>query len=257
MSQKNETSSGVYRDPAFLLKRIAELEAEVARLKEPHEPKTAELDLSGDDSLQELGEARKRLEKIEEENREFASMYVQAQEQNEALSNLYVASQKLHATLNPSEVEKILCDILIEMVGAEDFGILLMDPQKKLLKLLAGEGVKDRLPSSSIAIGEGVIGDVATTGEPFFFEPKSVSERRAQLPLATIPLKFNEKTVGVIVIYKLLSHKQGFTTIDHQLLELVARDAATALVSARLQSTLGRKLRTIEGFMQLMKAEKR
>ena len=68
-------------------------------------------------------------------------------------------------------------------------------------------------------------------------------------------MKLNGTTVGVVAIYKLLSHKKAFSPIDHQILELVAAHAASALVSARLHGTMDRKLKTIEGFMQLMKSE--
>ena len=53
----------------------------------------------------------------------------------------------------------------------------------------------------------------------------------------------------VLVLYKLLSQKSGFTPTDMQILELLATDAATALVSARLNNTMGRRLKTIEGFL--------
>ena len=140
------------------------------------------------------------------------------------------------------------------MVGAEEFGMFVHDKSVKKVQLLSGEGIESCIPMISLPTGEGVIGDVAVTGEPFFFEPKSDSELKSHLPLATLPMKLNGTTVGVVVIYKLLSHKSAFSPIDHQILELVAAHAASALMSARLHGTMDRKLKTIEGFMQLMKS---
>ena len=151
-------------------------------------------------------------------------------------------------------MKQIINDILVEMVGAEEFGLLLLDGSKRKLRVLTGEGIRERLPKDSLPMGEGIIGDVAATGESFYFEPKSEIEVEAHLPLATLPMKLNGTTVGVVVIYKLLSHKNVFSPIDHQILELVAAHAASALVSARLHSSMDRKLKTIEGFMQLMKS---
>lgn len=231
--------------------RIAELEREVADLQTG-----LAMQASGDDRalLKVVNELRAKLDRVEQENREFANMFVEIQEQNEALTNLYVASQRLHATFELGEVKTIISEILAEMVGAEEFGLLILDRQKQQLHLLAGEGIEKRLPKQTLSAGEGIIGDVATTGESFFFEPKSESEKQSPLPLATLPLKLNQEIVGVMVIYKLLGHKPGFSPIDHQILELVAAHAASALVSARLHSTMDRKLKTIEGFMQLMKS---
>jgi GAF domain len=238
-------------DEPQLRKRIAELERQVLDLQ-------AGLAISasgGEKALIEaLSEQRGRLEQLEKENQEFANMYVEIQEQNEALANLYVASQRLHAAFELDAVKLIITEILVEMVGAEEFGLLMLDRQKKNLHLLTGEGIRERLPKETLPVGEGIIGDVATTGESFFFVPKTEAERKAHLPIATLPLKLNGQTVGVVVIYKLLSHKSNFSPIDHQILELVAAHAASALMSARLHGTLDRKLKTIEGFMQLMKS---
>jgi len=193
------------------------------------------------------------LERVEKENRDFANLYVQVQEQNEALTNIYVASYRLHATLDPPGVMKIIAEILIELVGAEEFGIFLFNKDQSKLELVAGEGIRERLPAESVPAGEGVIGEVAASGESFYFEPKSDREREAGLPRAAIPLRMDDEPVGVMVIYRLLSHKPGFSELDRQLLELLTAHAATALVSARLHSLLDRKLKTMEGFIQLMK----
>ncbi len=232
--------------------RVSELERQVADLQTGFEMQAS----GGEKALLEaLQEALVRVEQVEKENQEFANMYVEVQEQNEALANLYVVSQRLHATFELEEVEQIVAEILAEMVGAEEFGLLVIDKSKNQLRVLAGESIHERLPKDSLPMGEGVIGDVAATGESFYFEPKSENEVKAHLPLATLPMKLNGTTVGVVVIYKLLSHKKSFSAIDYQILELVATHAASALVSARLHSTMGRKLKTMEGFLQLMKSK--
>ena len=231
--------------------RVSELERQVADLQTGFEMQAS----GGERALLEaLQEARARVEQVEKENQEFANMYVEVQEQNEALANLYVASQRLHATFELEEVKQIITEILAEMVGAEEFGLLVLDKSKKQLRVLTGEGIRERLPKDVLPMGEGVIGDVAATGESFYFEPTKESEVKAHLPLATLPMQLNGTTVGVVVIYKLLSHKKAFSAIDYQILELVAAHAASALVSARLHSTMDRKLKTMEGFMQLMKS---
>jgi hypothetical protein len=54
-------------------------------------------------------------------------------------------------------------------------------------------------------------------------------------------------------MYKLLPHKKGLSGLDHKLLELLAGHAATALVSSKLYAVADRKLKTIEGFMSLLR----
>lgn len=250
MSRDNQSNPKA-PDAGVLRERVTELERQVADLQTGFEMQAS----GGERALLEaLQETRERLENLEKENQEFANMYVEIQEQNEALTNLYVASQRLHATFELEEVKQIISEILAEMVGAEEFGLLVLDKTQQQLQVLTGEGIRERLPKDTLPTGEGIIGDVAATGESFYFEPKSEAEVRAHLPLATLPMKLNGTTVGVVVIYKLLSHKKMFSPIDHQILELVAAHAASALVSARLHGTMDRKLKTIEGFMQLMKS---
>ena len=241
----------ISNDANFLREQVTALERQVADLQTGFAMQAS----GGERALLEaMQEASARREQVEKENQEFANMYVEIQEQNEALTNLYVASQRLHATFDLEEVKQIITEILAEMVGAEEFGLLLLDSSKRKLRVLTGEGIRERLPKDSLPLGEGIIGDVAATGESFYFEPKSETEVAAHLPLATLPMKLNGTTVGVVVIYRLLSHKKVFAPIDYQILELVAAHAASALVSARLHSSMDRKLKTIEGFMQLMKS---
>jgi len=240
-------------DPAAL-REIARLRKQLAALEEDNARMGEELAEMKDRLGKQMAALHERLERAEAENRQFASTFVQVQEQNEVMANLYVASHRLHATLDPDEVMKIIQEILIELVGAEEFGILLLDEKKGKLELVAGEGIAQRLPATSLPAGEGILGEVAASGEPFFFQPGNGEKPSLPLPLAAIPLNFNEHAVGVIAIFKLLHQKVGgFSAIDYQLLQLVAAHAATALVSARLHRTLDRKLRTIEGFVQLMK----
>ena len=70
-------------------------------------------------------------------------------------------------------------------------------------------------------------------GKPVYCE-SSHEPQPEGVPLAVIPLKAEETSVGVIAVYRLLPHKNGFTPVDHQLLELVAEHTPSALLSALL-----------------------
>ena len=230
MSRDESLDSAIAMEIARLREDVTRLEKEKASLEE-------------------------QLEQVQNENRDFATMCVEAQEQNSAATNLYVASHRLHATLDADEVLDIIKEILVELVGAEEFGVLLLEKNKSQLELVAEEGIEGRLPSRCIPAGEGVVGEVTASGKPFFSERDTPVTREARLPLAAVPLAMNGESVGVIVIYKLFDQKSGFSTIDHQVLELLAAHAATALVSARLHGAIDRKLKTVEGFVQLMKSQ--
>src|SRR5262249_3440040 len=191
-----------------------------------------------------------RFEQIEAENKDFAQRYIEVEEQNESLANLYVASYRLHSTLDPAEVVLCIKEILVNMIGSEEFGLFVVDDETSELVLAGYEGeIAQRLERGRVAFGEGLEGLVAQTGQAFFTEDAGELGEVC----ACIPLKIKERVVGVIAMYKLLPHKGGLTPLDHRLLELLAGHAASALVSSKLYALADRKLRTIEGFMNLLR----
>lgn len=193
-----------------------------------------------------------RFQQIEAENKDFALRYVEVEEQNESLANLYVASYRLHSTLDPAEVVQCIDEILMNMIGSEEFGLFVVDEESSELLLAGCEGgVEERIERGRVSFGEGLEGIVAQTGEAFFAEGSGDQGEVC----ACIPLKIKERVVGVIAIYRLLSHKGGLSPLDHRLLELLAGHAATALVSSKLYAEKDRKLKTIEGFMSLLRVK--
>jgi nitrate/nitrite-specific signal transduction histidine kinase len=189
-----------------------------------------------------------KFQQVEAENKDFAQRYVEVEEQNESLANLYVASHRLHSTLDSSEVVECIKEILLNMIGSEDFGLFVVDDESGELVRSGYEGEIAGGPENErMALGEGIEGVVALGGEPFF------SEAAGEGPCACVPLKIKERVVGVIAIYTLLSHKKGLSVLDHKLLELLAGHAASALISSKLYSMADRKLRTLEGFMSLLR----
>jgi len=72
-----------------------------------------------------------------------------------------------------------------------------------------------------------------------------------------VPLQIKGHAVGAIVIMKLLHGKTDFDGIAKELLGLLAGHAATALTSARLYSSVDRKLKTIEALIVMRQKEGR
>ncbi len=192
------------------------------------------------------------IKEIESENKDFAQRYIEVEEENNNLANLYIASYQLHSTLDFKEVLQIILEIIINLIGAEEFGIFLLDEKTHELKIMASEGI-DENQVPVINFGSGTIGRVAKGGEPYFMEDISDSLKLDWLnPIVAIPLKIKEHVIGVIVIYKLLQQKKNFTPLDHELFTLLAGHAATAIFSSKLYSESERKLSTIQGFIDLL-----
>ncbi len=274
MSRSNDENSTISRGEEFLqvFKKGAEFTHELLKENErlrfrvlKLEESLAHVDDGGTETSGEAQRLRKKIEElerekeeilgrvrqVEEENEDFANRYVEIEDENNMLANLYIASFQLHSTLDFKEVLQIILEIVINLIGAEEFGVLLLDEKTNKLEPVASEGVATtELPS--IAIGQGIIGKAAESGENYFIDSMKTYQRDFEKPLVCIPLKIKDHVIGVIVIYKLLVQKDEFTSVDYELFTLLAGHAATAVFSSRLYSDSERKLSTIQGFIDLL-----
>lgn len=196
-----------------------------------------------------LAHLEQRFQQVEAESRDFASRYAEVSAENENLAYLYVASHRLHSTLEPSEVTEIIVEILIDLVGADEFGLLLVDERTNELTPIRVEGSLAGYPAH-MRVGEGTWGLAVREGRAHYEERPEPGA-----PLAVIPLQIKGHSVGAIVITRMLHGKVRFEPLTKELLGLLAGHAATALMSSRLYSAVDRKLRTIESFMDLIKVQ--
>lgn len=238
--------------------RCHQLEREIAEARSltgPH----AEDDLQKEVGRlqEELHALETRYAEIEEENMDFAKKYIEVEQQNNNLANLYIASYQLHSSLQFDEVVKTVMEIIINLIGAEEFAIYLMRENKSSLEIIASEGDSGSTLERSVPVGEGIVGRVAREGVEDIASPEVVEERlKNHDPIACIPLKIESHVIGVIAIMRLLTQKNKvFTDIDIELFSLLGGHAATAIYSSTLYSRVERKLQTIEGFIELLKPE--
>jgi len=195
-----------------------------------------------------------RYRQVEEENKDFANRYIEVEAENNNLANLYVASYQLHSTLDFNEALKIVLEIVMNLIGAEEFSIMMLDEKSNELSIVAQEGMGFEA-RASVKTGDGIIGEATKSGEAFYRGGDPTDHRGVDYthPLACIPLKIKEHVIGAIVIYKLLIQKQEFTGVDYELFSMLAGHAATALFSSKLYSQSERKLNTIQSFLDLLK----
>jgi hypothetical protein len=224
-------------DVPWMKQKIDLLEDEVRQLKEENQ------------------ELRDQFTFVEEENREFAERYVQVEKQNSDLISLYVASYRLHSTLNYLEVIGTLKEIVINLVGAERFGVYFLENGEGKLSLITHEGLEN-IENGTVTIGNGPVGEVAASGDVFVTEPDTdLHDMDADRPIACIPMKVGDDVLGVVAIYTLLVQKEGFQTLDYELFEMLGNHAATAVYGAKLYTLSERKRSTLQGFLNMIKTD--
>src|SRR5262245_7840427 len=67
------------------------------------------------------------VKQLEADRADLGRRLAEAEEQMGRLMTLYVATYQLHATLDPAEVQSTIVDIVLNLLGAEEFVLLLRD----------------------------------------------------------------------------------------------------------------------------------
>jgi hypothetical protein len=191
-----------------------------------------------------------RLADIEKKSQKFRRRYEDIEQYNMALSNVYIAANQLHSTLDFSAVVKMAEEILWNFVASPAFAIFLRDEKTSDLKLVGGQGIDGRFPSDVLHEPTGMIADALNEGASLFVEGVTTAD-----PLACVPLKIEDRVVGMVTVYEIEAHKGGLSDLDKELFELLANQTATAMTSSRVYSETVKKLKSMESFLNLIKPE--
>jgi GAF domain-containing protein len=203
----------------------------------------------GEESPEELA---RRLNAAETDIQELASRLVDSEHQAGRLMNLYVATYQLHATLHPVEVQQTIAEIAINLLGAEQFVLLMKDEENPdECEVALGESIDDDpLYADEIYRGGDPMVDEALADGVLRLGPEEGSAA-----LAAVPLRVHDAIVGALVVLKLFDHKPMLKAEDRDLLDLLSAHAASALFAARLYAAKERKLRTLESLVKLARGE--
>jgi GAF domain-containing protein len=260
LNERRTTETDPRQPPAAIpgIELVAELRSslerigELARVVEVNLREAADrgLSQSSDERVQEL---ERRLATAESDVKELASRLVDSEHQGGRLMNLYVATYQLHATLDPAEVQATIAEIAINLLGAEQFVLLLRkdDAEDYEIALIEGmyDGVTPPYDGESYAGGDPMV-DATLKDGVLRLGPTAESQA-----LAAVPLRVQNEIVGALVLLKLLDHKPILRAEDRDLLDLLSAHAASAMFAARLFATKDRKLRTLESLVKLARGE--
>jgi hypothetical protein len=237
--------------------QVLELQARLTAVGAPVDPGDAVTDLvTRIEALEaEREQMLARFRAVQRDNLDFEERSREIERENNNLANLYVASYQLHSTLDLREVTQIILEILLNFIGARTFAIVLVDESRGVLVPLAAEGIpRDRIPF--VPVGKGAIGAVVTTGKALVDTVARAGSAGGSVelerPLIVSPLRIKEKVVGAIVIWEFLPQKTELADVDHELLNLLAAHAASALTSATLSADLGGRSPALWGAVDLV-----
>ena len=178
-------------------------------------------------------------------------------DQLEVLHHFAMAQAQLHSL---EEITWNIAKTAIAELGFEDCVVYLLDQESNRLIQAAAHGPKnptasDILNPITIAVGEGIVGAAASSGEFQLVEDTRLDSRYIvddgyRLSELAVPLKHEGKVIGVLdsehseVGFFTREHVQLFTTIA----SLASTRIDTALAMERLESTVT-KLKATEAYL--------
>jgi GAF domain-containing protein len=140
-----------------------------------------------------------------------------------------------------SAVVQHLRELLAQLVGARTHAIYVADEKRKLLVPFYSDGVElESLPRVQIVDavdpprgGSALLERVFLTGVPHI-EEGALDGAGFDAPAACLPMRIEDRTIGVIGIFEVLPQKTHFLPVDFELFKMLAAQAATALAGAML-----------------------
>ena len=238
------------RENEQMRQRLSELEPENAAMRLQIKSDEAIRELLGKihDLESEKQQLVSRFREVEAKSSEVEMTYAEVESELSNLASLYVASRQLHATMRLSGVLRQLREILEQFVGARTYGVYFLSDDATELVHIAGRGLADE-GHARTKPGLGPIGAAFDSGAANISEDADVHERTLNQPAACIPMRIEDRVVGVIVIVSTFEQKTRFLPVDYEFFKLLSGHAASAIVAARLFAEADRQVPGIESFL--------
>lgn len=184
-----------------------------------------------------------------EENTEINSRLLELEELNGSMMSMYVSSFQLHATLDVEEVVRVIEEIVVNFIGGSSYAVLLAE-DGGTFRVTSSRDLDGRLPEAGI-VPRGVLAEVIGSRTAYVHTSNRAAREGI---LAAVPMVMGERIIGAVLIFALLSQKERLFGNDLELLSLLGGHAASALISAQLYERADRKLKTLEGMIELLGA---
>jgi nitrate/nitrite-specific signal transduction histidine kinase len=172
---------------------------------------------------------------------EKARLYNQAEQRMRELDALYQADEKLLTHLELKLVLQALVDVAVDLMQADKSSLLIWDEAHQHLVLGASRGFSEEIIDEfDFIVGEGLIGQVAATGETAIVEDtledarvlRWIAEREGIRSLMHVPIRIGEQIFGVFNVNYL--QPRAFGRDEQRLFLALTQRAALAIENAQL-----------------------
>jgi hypothetical protein len=177
-----------------------------------------------------------KMSDLESTRHELSARYVDVEQSNSNLANLYVASYGIHGSLNREDVVRAIHEVLVNIVGSEEFAIFERSPDTAGFALTSSMGLSAE-QGSRLRASSGRLGEALRHGAVYVRDSQGSESSPGEEHLtACVPLVVGGTVRGAIAVFRLLSHKSVLEPVDHELFDLLATHAASALYCSDLHA---------------------
>ena len=153
------------------------------------------------------------------------------------LETLGNVGRSVTASLDLDEVLKTVVDAAVELTGAEEGSLLILDESSGELTMRASRNFQDEFVKTfRLPISDTLAGEVVRTGKPVLLDEKSPQKIKTSYLVKTliyVPLKIHDKVLGVLGVDNRESERP-FLPQHISLVSALADYAAIAIENARL-----------------------
>jgi sigma-B regulation protein RsbU (phosphoserine phosphatase) len=173
-----------------------------------------------------------------------ARLYRRVDRQNRTLRTLALLSQEFSSILDLDELLGKLAVTIHALVAYDAFSILLVDPERKVLRHRFSQRYDQRVNLDNIPMGKGLTGAAAESREivrvvDTLADPRYIASHAEIRSEIAVPLIVQDRVVGVV---NLESERIGYFTEDHsRLLALLAPQIASSVENARLYEEIAER----------------
>lgn len=153
------------------------------------------------------------------------------------LTEIHRIALRMHGTTDRVRIFDAIEGAVEKLAGSREVIVFEADRNENVLRLVHANGI-DASRLKLIPFGKGVIGRVASTGEPFFegrskMNGLSVDEHDLGI---CVPLKIDDRIVGAIAVFASDPTIIGTDAMQDELYEIFARHASSALYCSSQRS---------------------
>jgi len=178
-----------------------------------------------------------------------ANLYRRADRQNRTLRTLARLSQEFSSILDLDELLGTIAESIRELINYDAFSVLLIDPEKKVLRHRFSVRYDQRVKLDNVPLGKGITGAAAEGREAIrvvntLNDPRYIESHPGVHSELAVPLVVQDRVVGVLDVE---SARVGYFTEEHQqTLSLLAPQIASSVENARLYEELAQREQRME-----------